>query len=174
VRKTKARSASARRQVRKAKISTTAPKAFTATAMCTSVIGRSLPEPSSQDNGSKAGSPSNVGRHVSQASHLGMSPCRKSPGYSTSKLAICSVEGLSARLWPADWVPAATAGVGRSLRARCQPMQCRGFAARGDHGGSQKCHRSDNPCAAAPHRGPPDLTRAKRRALLSLVARRES
>ena len=38
-----------------------------------------------------------------------------SPGYSTSKLAICSVEGLSARLWPADWVPAATAAVGRSL-----------------------------------------------------------
>jgi len=97
-----------------------------------------------------------------------------SPGYSTSKLAICSVEGLLAQLWPADWVPAATAGVGRSLRARCQPMQCRGFAARGDHGGSQKCHRSDNPCAAAPHRGPPDLTRARRRALLSLVARRES
>ena len=49
-----------------------------------------------------------------------------SPGYSTSKLAICSVEGLLAQLWPADWVPAATAGVGRSLRARCQPKQCRG------------------------------------------------
>lgn len=79
MRKTKARSASARRQVRKAKISTTAPKTFTATAKCTSVIGRSLPESSSQDNGSKAGSPSNVGRHVSQASHLGMSPCRKFP-----------------------------------------------------------------------------------------------
>ena len=174
MRKTKARSASARRQVRKAKISTTAPKAFTATAMCTSVIGRSLPEPSSQDNGSKAGSPSNVGRHVTQASHLGMSPCRNSPrllnveaGHLFRRRTVSAIMArrLGSRSHSRCWALAP-----RSVPTHAVP----GFAARGDHGGSQKCHRSDNPCAAAPHRGPPDLTRAKRRALLSLVARRES
>ena len=128
VRKTKARSASARRQVRKAKISTTAPKAFTATAMCTSVIGRSLPEPSSQDNGSKAGSPSNVGRHVSQASHLGMSPCRKFPP-ATQRRSWPFVPSKDCQrdYGPQTGFPQPQQLLGARSCARCQPMQCRGL-----------------------------------------------
>jgi hypothetical protein len=100
-RKTKNCLASARRHVRKAKISTTALKTFTATAKCTSGIGRSLPQPDPQNNGDKARSPSKLAAAYRTRTTWYVAVLEFTPAVATSKLATCSVEGLFGPIWPA-------------------------------------------------------------------------
>jgi hypothetical protein len=100
-RKAKACWASARRQVRKAKISTTALKTFTATAKCTSVIGRSLPQSGPQNNGDEARNPSKLAAAYRTRATWCVAVLEFTPAIPTSKLATCSVEGRFKPIWPA-------------------------------------------------------------------------
>src|SRR5215813_856646 len=66
------------------------------------------------------------------------------PVIPTSKLAICSVERLFAQIWPrtTGFLQPQHVLTGAHSALSCESKPCRGFAAPGNHGGSQKCHRN--------------------------------